>query len=59
MSLYFDDVYLPGGNDELDPCEVVAGFHSRYGSHSFGRVESDPEMLEYEELIDLGLSLSQ
>jgi hypothetical protein len=41
----------------FDHEEVSDGFRQERGSHSAGRWEDDPEMTEYEDLMELGLSL--
>jgi hypothetical protein len=42
----------------LDGDEIVTNFRDRYGDYRLGRMEEDPEMSEYEEIVDLGSSLS-
>lgn len=42
----------------LDADEIVTNFRDRYGDYRLGRMEEDPEMSEYEEILDLGTSLS-
>jgi hypothetical protein len=42
----------------LDHDRIVAGWLDRYGDYRMGRVEADPELAEYEELILLGRSLA-
>lgn len=43
------------GLHELE--DFALGFRERYGTYQVGIIEEDPEMQEYEELLDLGLSL--
>lgn len=49
-------------DDELEALlvecdDIVEGFRARYGTHRIGRIEDDPQQMEYEELINLGSSL--
>lgn len=42
----------------VDLDDFTLGFRDRYGTHRIGSYEEDPEMMEYEELVSLGMSLS-
>lgn len=44
-------------DDDFDFEEFVGGFEAQYGTYRVGRWEEDPEMLEYEEILDLGKTL--
>ena len=39
--------------------KFAIGYRDSHGSHSLGRLEEDPEMMEYEELLDLGECLAE
>lgn len=55
MSSY--DIELAEALEVIDFDDFTMGFRDRYGTHRVGRYEEDPEMLEYEELLSLGMSL--
>lgn len=46
----FDDFLIDGE-------DLILEFRDRYGEYRMGRIEADPEMGDYEETIDLALSL--
>ena len=50
----FDDVML---EQERMLDEIVTGYRDLYGTWNVGSLEEDPEMSEYEELVELGCSL--
>ncbi|MFO0949242.1 MAG: hypothetical protein U1D30_25575 [Planctomycetota bacterium] len=51
-----DTTYMMDELEELllDAEEIVVNFRDRYGDYSVGHFEEDPEMSEYEEILDLG-----
>jgi hypothetical protein len=55
-----DDLFAMLASDELffDHEEFEMGFRSARGSYSRGMWESDPEMNEYEETVELGRVLA-
>lgn len=57
MSL--DTLMLAESWDELmlDGEEIVTGFRDAYGSYAVGCLDDDPEMGEYEEMLDLARAL--
>jgi len=59
-SMAANELFTLLASDELffDHDEVASGFRDHRGSTSAGRFEDDPEMLEYEDLVELGESLS-
>ena len=50
---FVDDFELLGPSAD----QFVDGFQERYGVYRAGCIENDPEQMQYEEMIDLGLSL--
>lgn len=56
-----DTTYLMDELEELllDADEIVVNFRDRYGDYHVGRIEDDPEMSEYEEILDLGVILQR
>lgn len=57
--MYIDDVYFADAINDLDleTEDFLEGFRAEFGTYHAGRLEEDPEMIEYEDLVDLGLSL--
>ena len=56
----YDDVLAMDKEFEafgLEADEIIEGFRDRYGAHRVGRLEEDPEMCDYEEVVELGRSL--
>lgn len=56
-SLYADDDFL--FELEFDANDFVEGYRERHGDYRLGRLEDDPEQMEYEETLELGMSLCE
>ena len=59
--MFADGLFAEFGLDDLqiEMDDFLMGFRDRYGSHGVGRSEDDPEMEQYEELMELGQSLGR
>jgi hypothetical protein len=59
--MYAEELFALLSTDDLfiDQDEVTSGFRDHRGSYRPGAWEEDPEMLEYEEMLELGHSLGR
>lgn len=57
-SLNLSDDFL-GFDVEFDAEDFVMGYRERHGSYRVGRMEDDPDQMEYEEMLELGISLGR
>lgn len=61
--MYVDSLQISdelfGFDLEIDADDVIEGYRDRYGAYRVGRLEEDPEQMDYEEMLELGWALSR